>query len=239
MQYREFIIYKFIRIIYYKILDLQKSIKLSVVKHSFGKKDVEFKTNVKIDKESFFEGKNTIGANSFFRRTHIGYGTYCGENCLFEFTKIGKYCSIAKDVKIIAGNHPSSKFVSTHPAFFSKQSEAKFGYVHEQLYKEFKYINEKLFVEIGNDVWLGTGCSILEGVKIGDGAIVAANATVTKDVQPYTIVGGIPAKEIKKRFTEEEIKFLNEFQWWDKNEEWIKENALLFSDIERLMNEYE
>lgn len=117
--------------------------------------------------------------------------------------------------------------------------EERFGYVHEQLYNEFKFVDikRKKFVDIGNDVWIGAGVTIMEGIRIGDGAVIAANAVVTKDVKPYEIVGGIPAKHIKNRFTEDEVLFLKEFKWWNRDVKWIKENALAFSDIERFMRE--
>ncbi len=76
----------------------------------------------------------------------------------------------------------------------------------------------------------------MDGVKIGDGAIVAANALVVKDVEPYTIVGGVPAKVIKKRFSEEETAFLTEFRWWDRPEAWIRENAHLFKNVKHFMD---
>ena len=85
---------------------------------------------------------------------------------------------------------------------------------------------------IGNDVWIGEGVTIKGGVRIGDGAIVAMNACVTKDVPPYAIVGGVPAKIIRYRFTDEQIKFLLDFQWWNKSLEWIEKHAEIFVDIE-------
>ena len=87
-------------------------------------------------------------------------------------------------------------------------------------------------------MWIGYNVTILGGVSIGDGAIVAAGAVVTKDVEPYTIVGGVPAKPLKKRFTDEQIEFLLGFKWWEKDREWIKENKDYFLNIENLMERY-
>ena len=83
-------------------------------------------------------------------------------------------------------------------------------------------------------MWLGYGTKILEGVTVGDGAVVAAGAVVTKDVPPYAIVGGVPAKVIKYRFSEEDIEYLLKLRWWDKAEEWIKVHAEYFENIELL-----
>lgn len=87
-------------------------------------------------------------------------------------------------------------------------------------------------VEIGNDVWIGNNVVIFDGVKIGNGAMIRTNALVTKNVEPYTIVGGIPAKVIRPRFTEEQIDFLMEFSWWDYDINWLKDNINRFDNVE-------
>ena len=87
------------------------------------------------------------------------------------------------------------------------------------------------FCKIGNDVWIGEDVKILGGVTIGDGALVAAGAVVIRDVPPYTIVGGVPAKVIKSRFEPSQVEFLLKFQWWNKDEDWIKNNVEKFQDI--------
>jgi virginiamycin A acetyltransferase len=125
-------------------------------------------------------------------------------------TKIGKFCSFASGVMIIATNHDPSK-ITTHPFLFKPY----LGVVKE----DFRKINN---VEIGNDVWIGYNAIILPSVsKIGDGAVVGAGAVVTKDVPPYAIVAGVPAKVIKCRFDQATINNLLETQWWDWPEEKI------------------
>lgn len=98
-----------------------------------------------------------------------------------------------------------------------------------------KYTEFKRQIEIGNDVWIGDSVLILDGVKIGDGAVLAAGAVVTADVPPYAIVGGVPAKVIRYRFNEDEIEHLIKLKWWDKSEQWIKENAHLFSNVKKFI----
>jgi acetyltransferase-like isoleucine patch superfamily enzyme len=143
-------------------------------------------------------------------------------------TTVGKFCSIALHNRIGYGFHPSGTFVATHPAFYSKWNPGVLAsFTDETVFQE------SLPTTIGNDVWIGTGCTILDGIKIGDGAIIGAGAVVTKDVPDYAIAAGSPAKIIKYRFNEDQISLLKEFKWWNKSIEWIKENAGLFRDIDK------
>ncbi|MFS7431281.1 CatB-related O-acetyltransferase [Carnobacterium maltaromaticum] len=212
----------------------KKYIKYFMIKIKNRKKRVFFKgvSNIAID--SFFEGNNVINKNCTLEKVFIGYGSYLGVNCNFYKTKIGRFCSISSNVKLINGNHPSSKFVSTHPAFYSVMGQAGFSYTSEQLFKENLYYCEEkdVILNIGNDVWIGQAVMIMEGISIGDGAIIASGAIVTKNVEPYTIVGGVPAKEIKKRFSETQISFLLNEKWWEYSNEKLEENYYLFRDID-------
>ncbi|MDJ0662139.1 MAG: CatB-related O-acetyltransferase [Crocosphaera sp.] len=141
---------------------------------------------------------------------------------------IGKFCAIASDVKFImnGGNHPINYF-TTYP--FSI-----FGHAWENTMSVEG--NSKGDTIVGNDVWLGYNALIMPGVNIGDGAIIATNSVVTKDVEPYTIVGGNPAKLIRKRFSDQVIKLLLELQWWNWSIEKITENIpiLCSNNIENL-----
>lgn len=108
------------------------------------------------------------------------------------------------------------------------------------LYPIWKYTDPigKKLVEIGNDVWIGSHVLIMDGVKIGDGAIIAAGAVVTKDVEPYSIVGGVPARHIRYRFSEEQIKKLLQLKWWEKDFGWIKEHYRDFRNINEFIAKY-
>lgn len=203
----------------------------------FLRKHVLFHKNVYIYK-SYFGGYNRILSNTAISSCHIGRGTYIGSHCQLMKCQIGNFCSIGDKLRVGLGSHPSANFVSTHPAFYSPFKQAGFTFSNEISleFKEFKYIHDDILVEIGNDVWIGYNVTILDGVKIGDGAIIAAGAVVTKDIQPYSIVGGIPAKHLKNRFNNEEIEFLLSFRWWEKDMNWLKTNYKLFNNIETLRN---
>lgn len=123
---------------------------------------------------------------------------------------IGNYCSIADRVVFIAGGEHDKDWVSTYP--FIERLKL------ENLVK-FKKPRFKGNISIGNDVWIGHGATILSGVSIGDGAVVGAMSVVTKDVPPYAIVVGSPAKVIKYRFTESQIEKLMKIQWWNYSED--------------------
>ncbi len=149
----------------------------------------------------------------FSGRTHVGAYTYFGQGCLVgTLESIGRFCSIAPNVTIGLGEHPL-EYISTHPAFFNGAGM-------------FPDINNKFGIPrnadvlstppvIGNDVWLGANCIIGRGVRIGNGAIIAAGAFVNRDVPDYAIVGGLPSRVIRMRFSEQQIERLLKLKWWN------------------------
>ena len=129
------------------------------------------------------------------------------------------------------GKHPTD-LASTHPAFYSTGKAFK-------TFADRNYFEEYENISIGHDVWIGSRTIIMGGVKIGNGAIVAAGAVVTKDVEPYSIVGGIPARHIKYRIQKDKIDLLEKTEWWNQNENWFRENFKLFHDVESLIQYFE
>ncbi len=180
-----------------------------------------------------FEGSNKIGFGTRVDRSYLGFATYIAENTYLNNVIIGKYCSIASNVRVVRGFHPSSCWVSTHPAFFSINGQSGVVYTKKNRFDEERFIDsdKKYVIKIGNDVWIGYGVIIFSGVRIGDGAIIAAGAVVKEDVPPYSIVGGVPAKVLKYRFNLDEIEFLMKLKWWDNNDEWIRKYSNKFSNI--------
>ena len=168
----------------------------------------------------------------------IGRNTFIGENSFLPNCLIGRFCSIAEDVRVISLTHPSSVYVSTSPSFYSTACQNGQTFVNENKFEEILTVDKQNAI-IGNDVWIGTKVLIKGGVKIGDGAIIAMGSIVTKDVPPYSIVGGVPAKVLKYRFTEEQIEKLKTIKWWDKPETWLKDNVDCFSNIDAFLERFQ
>jgi virginiamycin A acetyltransferase len=145
---------------------------------------------------------------------------------------IGKFCAIAEGVKFImnGANHRMDG-ITTYPFNI-------FGCGWEKVTPTIEQLPFKGDTVIGNDVWIGQNVTIMPGVKVGDGAIIAANSTVVKNIEPYTIYGGNPAKFIKKRFSDEKVEFLLNLQWWNWDEEKIFNNLeMLTSETDNFWNE--
>lgn len=142
-------------------------------------------------------------------------------NTVIEAQSIGRYCSIAHGVNIGMSGHSTTflssstlfKFNSNASVFTPFLKERDYDWEADMAKKNFESWKKPLPI-IGNDVWIGFGATVLNGVTIGDGAVVAARSVVTQDVAPYTIVGGVPAKPIRKRFEDFLIKRLVDLQWW-------------------------
>lgn len=145
--------------------------------------------------------------------------------------KIGKFCSIADNVNIYLGGNHHTNYVSTYP----------FGLIHQKAFPNFNKdmcAKTKGNVIIGNDVWIADNTTIMSGITIGDGAVIANNSHIVKDVEPYSIVGGNPAKLIKYRFTKEQINKLLQIKWWDWEDDKINSVIPLLcnDDIDKFIN---
>lgn len=183
------------------------------------------------------EGHNTVSKGARVNKVELGYGSGISRDSEVVNTKVGRYSALAPGVKVARGQHPTFKIASIHPAFYSLKKQYGFTYVNTQKFKEFRYVDnqEQYSVSIGNDVWIASYVTLLEGIKIGDGAIIAAGSVVTKDVPPYAIVGGVPAKVIRYRFDKDVISYLLELQWWNKDQSWIEKYAPYFEDVNKLI----
>ena len=133
------------------------------------------------------------------------------------YATIGKFCSIASHTRINPGNHPSTRASQHH--FLYRAAAYGLGNDDEAFFDW----RRQHHCTIGHDVWIGHGATVLAGVNVGTGAVVAAGAVVSKDVAPYTIVGGVPSKEIKRRVDEKTAEGLLELAWWDWPHDLLKE----------------
>ena len=165
--------------------------------------------NIEVGDYTYYDDLNDV--NNFMKNVKYHF-EFTGDKLI-----IGKFCMIASGVSFImnGANHLTDA-ISTYPF-------AIFGHGWEKAMdgKEYPVKGDTV---IGNDVWIGHNATIMAGVKIGNGAIIATNSTVIKDVEPYSIVGGNPAKEIKKRFSDDDIEKLQELEWWNWDSKKITEN---------------
>jgi len=182
-------------------------------------------SNVVLGNNNTFEEGVTLNDSVNVSKTSIGKYTYIAPRTHINRTKIGRYCSIGPEVLCGLGVHPTS-LVSTHPSFFSTKGQSQI------VFADSNYFDEVKETILGNDVWVGARVTILDGLTIGDGAIIGAGSIVTKDVPPYAIVVGNPAKIIKYRFENEIIEKLLEIKWWTWEVEKIEKNKELFLDVD-------
>lgn len=189
--------------------------------------------SAEVDKNSDLGAYSALFKDVVLINSNLGAYSYVQSGSVLNNVEIGRFCSIASDVNIGLANHPMH-MVSSSPVFYD----------NAQLLPKF-LINKRVFTEtlprttIGADVWIGHGAIVKAGVKIGVGAVIGAGSIVTKDVAPYTIVAGNPAKQIRLRFSEDIIARLIASKWWTLNEKKFEELAPLFVDPARLLDALE
>lgn len=172
-----------------------------------------------------------VEAGSEVVNSTFGKHSFCGYDCEIMHTDIGAFCSIANKVIIGGGMHPM-EWVSMSPAFYEGKDsiKAKFAEHQREPIKR---------TTIGHDVWVGECVLIKQGVTIGSGAVIGMGSVVTKNVAPYSIVAGVPAKEIRKRFDESVIQELLNSEWWNFPDAKLKKLGQYFNDIDTFMKNHQ
>ena len=178
------------RILMKIIRRINRGIRLIQKKIEFRRKDCSLGKGASFNEDTILFGHNKIGKNSEINSTVMGEYSYIGKDCWMSNAKIGKYSSLAAGISIAYGTHPTEKFISTHPAFFEKKPSIGYSFVNSDLFNAKIRLNDNKSLHIGNDCWIMQNATLIEGITIGDGAIVMSGAVVTKDVPPYAIVGG-------------------------------------------------
>lgn len=159
-----------------------------------------------------------VGARTFLAESELGDYSYVVNDCNIIYTSIGKFVSIAAMTRINPGNHPMARATQAH---FTYRASAYFE--GEQDDHAFFDWRRSFHIRIGHDVWIGHGAIVLPGRNIGIGAVLAAGAVVTKDVAPYTIVAGNPARPVRRRFPQSVEERLMQLAWWDWSHDMLRE----------------
>jgi acetyltransferase-like isoleucine patch superfamily enzyme len=192
--------------------------------------EIQFDNELEIEPNTlFFDAFEIVRKNIKPTRTLWSMGAYSMSRSFFGVqgegnfacVKLGRYCSVANDVRIFGANHnmelfTTSKFIGKNPKFspyYMTDEDKSFVFAPYNVCNE----DPKPKIEIGNDVWIGSGVALKPGIKIGSGSVIATGSIVTKDVDPYTIVGGVTAKVIGQRFSDKQVEKLLKLNWWDYN----------------------
>lgn len=190
------------------------------------------KIHGKAIKHSIIHKTAKIGSGTSIYYSDIDKYSYCGYDCNFYKVSIGKFCSISSNVDIGLASHPYT-YVSTSPVFLSGVNV-----FHKHLSLQPIEYEPYESTQIGNDVWIGNSVKIIGGVVIGNGAIIGTSSVVTKDIPPYAIVVGIPAKILKYRFDDSFINFLQDIKWWDLDENHVSFLAKYMNNPELFKQKY-
>ena len=185
---------------------------------------------VKSQKSKVTEGKSTrIEAPFYLNEIELGDYSYIAGNSRISNARFGKFCSIGPNFSCGLGIHPTNG-ISTSPMFYSIAKQNGITLTKENKIEETKQTN------VGNDVFIGANVTVLDGVKIGDGAVIGAGAVVVKDIPPYAIAVGVPAKVVKYRFEKDKIEKLLQIRWWDWEQLKLQSIENDFFDLDKFIN---
>lgn len=174
-----------------------------------------------------------IGPNCLLAETIVDDYSYLAGDAQIIYSEIGKFCSIASHVRINPGNHPMDRVTQHHSTY--RRVEYGFDTTDDQAF--FQWRRDQKCI-IGHDVWIGHGAIIMPGIRIGTGAVIGSSAVVTKDVAPYAIAVGVPARLIKQRFTDEVIDVLLRIAWWNWDRATLEARFAELRDLTTFVHRY-
>jgi acetyltransferase-like isoleucine patch superfamily enzyme len=184
---------------------------------------VKFGRGSNADTACSFEDGVIVRENTVLSCARICAYSYVGGNSTLCNCEIGRFCSIGPEVRIGLGIHPTRGVISTYPGFYSCHKSVPITFRRDASIVEYRSVN------VGNDVWIGARAIVLDGVRIGDGAVVGAGSIVTRDVPAYCVVAGNPARVVRERFSREQANRLVRFAWWERGVEFCSRHAAIFS----------
>jgi phosphonate metabolism protein (transferase hexapeptide repeat family) len=174
-----------------------------------------------------------VGPNCSIVESTFGDYSYTAGDVSIIYSDVGKFCSIASHVRLNPGNHPMERVTQHHMTY----RRVQYGFADSDDHGFFDWRRADK-VTVGHDVWIGHAAIVLPGVTIGHGAVVAAGAVVSRDVEPYTVVAGVPARPIRRRFPESVAAQLIAVAWWDWPRELLEERFAEFNDLDRFLTNY-
>ncbi len=174
-----------------------------------------------------------VGKNTSLVESSLDDYSYIVQHCQVIYSSIGKFCSIASYVRLNPGNHPIERPTSHHMTYRA----AQYGFATEDEQTFFDWRRAQP-VTIGHDVWIGHNVTIMPAVNVGNGAVIGSGAVVTKDVAPYSIVAGVPAKPIRQRFTDDVIEKLERIAWWHWSRKDLEEGFVDLRNMDKFLEKY-
>jgi len=175
----------------------------------------------------------SIGANCSIVESSFGDYSYCAGDVAIIYSEVGKFCSFASHVRLNPGNHPMDRVTQHHMTY--RRAQYGFGEIDDKDFFDWRRADK---VTVGHDVWLGHGALLMPGVTVGTGSVIGAGAVVTKDIEPYTIAVGVPAKPLRRRFPEDVVEKLLLIAWWDWPRALIEERLDELCDLPLFLEKY-
>jgi acetyltransferase-like isoleucine patch superfamily enzyme len=188
-----------------------------------------------VSRDCVLEAPVAIGQRVKLVGCQVGRGSYISGDCRLSAVRFGRFCSVGAHLHVADGRHPTRDWASTHPAFFSRRAQAGFTFADGEVYEELRRCKGGWTFDVGHDVWIGDRVTVLAGLRVGTGAVIGTGSVVTRDVEEYTIVAGVPAREVGRRCSREEAIELLRTAWWERDLPWLRSHWREFRTVNSLL----